>query len=136
MRTRVAVSLIRAAILLGGNLGGPKVDPAQGRAARSRAADDYAREVGPIALAAWTATESYGQAAAVLTGRGIRTPCGGKWTRAAVRTLIQRHMDGQSPALTPQQQAEARQRRENGATLTELSKSYNVSESTTARLRV
>jgi Recombinase len=39
----------------------------------------------------------YGHAAAVLTERGIRTPRGGKWTRAAVRSLIQRHV-GQLPA--------------------------------------
>ena len=77
----------------------------QGRAARTRTADDYARQVGPIALAAWQAANSYGQAAAVLTERGIRTPRGGKWTRAAVRALIQRHMGG-SPALTPEQQTE------------------------------
>ncbi len=38
-------------------------------------------------------------------------------------------------SLTPQQQAEARSRRERGATLKELSKSYNVSESTISRLR-
>jgi DNA invertase Pin-like site-specific DNA recombinase len=44
------------------------------------------------------------------------------------------HM-GRPPALTVQQQAEARQRLENGATLKELSKSYNVSESTISRLR-
>jgi hypothetical protein len=77
---------------LGGNRGGPKVDPAKGTAARSRTADDFARQVGPIAFAAWQAADSYGQAAAVLTERGIRTPGGGKWTRAAVRTLIQRHL--------------------------------------------
>jgi DNA invertase Pin-like site-specific DNA recombinase len=75
---------------LGGNRGGPKVDSAKGRAARSRTADDYARQVGPIALAAWQGANSYGQAAAVLTERGIRTPCGGAWSRAAVRTLIQK----------------------------------------------
>ena len=44
------------------------------------------------------------------------------------------HM-GRPPALTAQQQAEARRRRENGATLKELSKSYNVSELTISRLR-
>jgi DNA invertase Pin-like site-specific DNA recombinase len=43
------------------------------------------------------------------------------------------HM-GRPPALTPQQQAEARQRRAEGATLKELAKSYNVGHSTIARL--
>jgi hypothetical protein len=106
-RTKAALAAVKArGQKLGGNRGGPKVDPAQGRAARSRAADAYVRQVGPIALAAWQerngSKSSFGKAAAVLTERGIRTPCGGKWTRAAVRSLIQRHMaqmDGESPAL-------------------------------------
>jgi DNA invertase Pin-like site-specific DNA recombinase len=98
-RTKAALAAAKArGKKLGGNRGGPKVDPAKGRAARSRAADDYAGKVGPIALAAWGEAEagSYGQAAAVLTARGIRTPRGGKWTRAAVRSVILRHM-GQLP---------------------------------------
>jgi DNA invertase Pin-like site-specific DNA recombinase len=91
-RTKAALAAAKArGRKLGGNRGGPKVDPAQGRAARSRAAADYARQVGPIALAAWQQAGSYGPAAAALTARGIRTPRGGQWTRAAVRTLIQRH---------------------------------------------
>ena len=96
-RTKAALAAAKArGKKLGGNRGGPKVDSAQGRAARSRMADDYARQVGPTALEAWRAADSpkgsYGQAAAALTARGIRTPRGGKWTRAAVRTLIQRHL--------------------------------------------
>jgi DNA invertase Pin-like site-specific DNA recombinase len=43
------------------------------------------------------------------------------------------HM-GRPPALTPQQQAEARQRRAEGATLSELAKSYNVGLATISRL--
>ena len=95
-RTKAALAAAKArGQKLGGNRGGPKVDSAQGRAARARAADDYARQVGPIALAAWQDTTTgggYGQAAAALTARGIRTPRGGgQWTRAAVRNVIQRH---------------------------------------------
>ena len=95
-RTKAALAAARArGTKLGGNRGGPKVDPAKGRAARSRAADEYVRQVGPIALSAWQApsgaTVSYGQVAVWLTARGIRTPRGGKWSRAAVRSLIQRH---------------------------------------------
>lgn len=41
---------------------------------------------------------------------------------------------GRPPALTPQQQAEARQRRAEGATLNELAQSYNVGRSTISRL--
>ena len=43
------------------------------------------------------------------------------------------HM-GRPPKLTPQQQAEARKRRAEGATLAELAKSYNVGRSTISRL--
>jgi hypothetical protein len=43
------------------------------------------------------------------------------------------HM-GRPPALTPQQQQEARERRDNGATLSELAKSYNVGMATISRL--
>jgi DNA invertase Pin-like site-specific DNA recombinase len=42
---------------------------------------------------------------------------------------------GRRPSLTPQQQAEARQRREDGATLQDLAQSYNVSKATISRLR-
>jgi DNA invertase Pin-like site-specific DNA recombinase len=44
-----------------------------------------------------------------------------------------KHM-GRPPALTPQQQAEARQRRADGATIRELAASYNVGKSTISRL--
>lgn len=43
------------------------------------------------------------------------------------------HM-GRPPKLTPQQQAEARRRRAEGATLKELAKSYNVGRATISRL--
>ena len=43
------------------------------------------------------------------------------------------HM-GRPPALTPQQAAEARQRRADGATLKELAESYNVGIATISRL--
>ncbi len=44
-----------------------------------------------------------------------------------------RHM-GRPPSLTPQQQAEARRRRADGATLAELAVSYNVSPATISRV--
>ncbi|MGC2413602.1 MAG: helix-turn-helix domain-containing protein [Stellaceae bacterium] len=43
---------------------------------------------------------------------------------------------GRPPKLTPQQQAEARRRRAEGATLAELAKSYNVGRATISRLAV
>ena len=45
------------------------------------------------------------------------------------------HM-GRPPKLTPQQQAEARKRRAEGATLKELARSYNVGRATISRLAV
>jgi len=42
---------------------------------------------------------------------------------------------GRPPKLTPQQQAEAKRRRAEGATLKELARSYNVAPATISRLR-
>jgi DNA invertase Pin-like site-specific DNA recombinase len=42
---------------------------------------------------------------------------------------------GRPPKLNPAQQAEARRWRAEGATLTELAKSYNVGVTTISRLR-
>ena len=53
----------------------------------------------------------------------IRTRTAEGRSRATARG---QHM-GRPPALTPPQQAEARQRRAEGATLKELARSYNVS---------
>ena len=60
----------------------------------------------------------------------IRTRTAEGRSRAKVRG---QHM-GRPPALTPQQQAEARKRRADGATLKELASSYNVGITTIARL--
>jgi DNA invertase Pin-like site-specific DNA recombinase len=60
----------------------------------------------------------------------IRTRTAEGRTRAKARG---QHM-GRPPALTPQQQAEARQRRAEGATLKELARSYDVGIATIARL--
>ncbi len=61
----------------------------------------------------------------------IRTRTGEGRSRAKARG---QHM-GRPPKLTPQQQAEARQRRAEGATLKELAQSYNVGLATISRLR-
>ena len=60
----------------------------------------------------------------------IRTRTAEGRSRATARG---QHM-GRPPALTPQQQAEARQRRAEGATLKELARSYDVSAATISRL--
>ena len=60
----------------------------------------------------------------------IRTRTAEGRSRAKARG---QHM-GRPPSLTPQQQAEARRRRAQGATLKELARSYNVSSATISRL--
>jgi DNA invertase Pin-like site-specific DNA recombinase len=60
----------------------------------------------------------------------IRTRTAEGRSRAAARGQYM----GRPPSLTPQQQAEARQRRADGATIKELAESYNVGKSTIARL--
>jgi DNA invertase Pin-like site-specific DNA recombinase len=60
----------------------------------------------------------------------IRTRTAEGRSRAKARG---QHM-GRKPKLTPQQQAEARQRRAEGATLKELAQSYNVGRATISRL--
>ncbi|MCU4160871.1 recombinase family protein [Acidiphilium sp. AL] len=61
----------------------------------------------------------------------IRTRTAEGRSRAKARG---QHM-GRPPALTPQQQDEARQRRAEGATLKELARSYNVGIATISRLK-
>ncbi len=61
----------------------------------------------------------------------IRTRTAEGRSRARARG---QHM-GRPPALTQQQQAEARQRRADGATLKDLAQSYNVGIATIARLK-
>src|SRR4051812_13751757 len=62
----------------------------------------------------------------------IRTRTAEGRSRATARG---QHM-GRPPKLTAQQQAEARRRRAEGATLKELAKSYNVARATISRLGV
>ena len=60
----------------------------------------------------------------------IRARTGEGRARAKARGV---HM-GRPAALTPHQQAEARQRRDNGETLTDIARTYGVSHSTISRL--
>ena len=83
-----------------------------------------------------TATSTGRLMLAVLSGLAdverdlIRTRSAKGRSRAKARG---QHM-GRPPALTPQQQTEARQRRADGATLAELASSYNVGRTTISRL--
>ena len=60
----------------------------------------------------------------------IRTRTGEGRTRAQARGV----KFGRKPKLTPHQQREARERRQNGEPLTDIARSYNVSHSTISRL--
>ncbi len=83
-----------------------------------------------------TATSTGRQMIAVLGGRAavernlIRTRTAEGRSRAKARG---KHM-GRPPALTPEQQGEARRRRAEGATLKELAQSYNVGLATISRV--
>ena len=84
----------------------------------------------------WVGTSTARLMIAVLVGLEdaerdpIRTRIAEGRSRAKARG---RHMR-RPPKLTPQQQAEARRRRAEGATLKELAKSYNVGSATISRL--
>jgi DNA invertase Pin-like site-specific DNA recombinase len=96
-RTKAALAAAKArGQVLGGYRGGPHIDGALGVAAKRIIADDYAREVGPIAAAirrAPNGTESsYAAVADALNQRAIRTPRGtGIWTPIGAHRLIRRY---------------------------------------------
>ncbi len=90
-RTTAALAMAKArGVALGGWKGGPKVDGQLGRAAQRNRADAFAAGVEPIASQLRDNGKSLRQIAAALTTRGIRTPCGGAWTAAAVRNVFLR----------------------------------------------
>lgn len=91
-RTRGALQAAKArGVALGGWRGGPKIDPALGRFARTRRADLFAAEVGPEVEKLRSTGASLREIARTMSERGIRTPGGGAWTGAAVRSLLARH---------------------------------------------
>lgn len=60
----------------------------------------------------------------------------GRTTDSRSRAKARGQHMGRPPKLTPQQQAEARRRRAEGATLKELARSYNVGVATISRLEL
>ena len=70
--------------------GGPKVDSRLGRQALQQRADAFAAGVGRIVLGLRQEGRSLRQIAGELASRGIRTPRGGGWTAAAVRSVVLR----------------------------------------------
>ena len=90
-RTREALAVAKArGTTLGGWRGGPPVDPALGRQARTETADGYARQVGPEVAELRAAGHSLRAIAAEMGGRSVRTPNGGAWTADTVRTILRR----------------------------------------------
>ena len=68
-------------------------------------------------------------------GRGARDLIRTRTAEGRSRARKRGQRMGRKPKLTEEQQAEARRRRAEGATLAELTRSYNVGKSTISRLR-
>lgn len=91
VRTKAALQAAKArGTVLGGWKGGPVVDGRLGTAAVQAKADAFAADVGPMVREMNGRGLSLRQIAAELTGEGIRTPRGGQWTAAAVRSVLAR----------------------------------------------
>ncbi len=90
-RMKAALAMAKArGVALGGWKDGPKVDGQLGRAAQRDRADAFAAGVEPIAAELRESGKNLRLIAAALTMRGIRTPRGGAWTSAAVRSVFLR----------------------------------------------
>jgi DNA invertase Pin-like site-specific DNA recombinase len=90
-RTKAALAEARKrGVRLGGYRGGLKADPAAATRARQEAAEVRARALGPTLKALQAEGLSLARIASELAAKGIRTPRGGLWTAAAVRSLLLR----------------------------------------------
>jgi len=100
-RTKAALAAVKArGRTLGGWRGGPKVDPAAGRAARTQAANDFAARIKPVILPLCERGLSLRQIGAALAARGIQTAAGGGWSADAVRRVLAR-LDVKAPNALP-----------------------------------
>jgi DNA invertase Pin-like site-specific DNA recombinase len=91
-RTKAALAAARArGVKLGGKReGGVRPDYLKGTEAVVKAADEYARQVGPMVLAMRQGGFSLRQIGTALTDRGVRTARGGAWSADAVRQVLLR----------------------------------------------
>lgn len=87
-RTRAA--LAKTTKVLGGYRGGPVPDAMLSVAARRKAADGFAKRVGPTIIALRQSGSSLAQIASKLSSDGILTARGGQWTPTAVRNVMLR----------------------------------------------
>jgi DNA invertase Pin-like site-specific DNA recombinase len=96
-RTKAALAAAKArGVVMGGYRGVPP-DGRLGAAANAEAAQAFAVLVGPMVKTAMDAGESLRQVAARMTAAGVKTPRGGQWTAAAVRSVwlrVQAGADG------------------------------------------
>lgn len=90
-RTKAALQAAKArGAVLGGWKGGPVVDGRLGVEANRAKAAAFAADLGPMVLEMHGRGLSLRQIAAELVKDGIRTPRGGQWTAAAVRSVLAR----------------------------------------------
>jgi DNA invertase Pin-like site-specific DNA recombinase len=90
-RTKAALAAVKArGRTLGGYRGGPKVDSAAGREARTRASEAFAERLRPVILPLQKDGMSLRQIGSVLAERGIMTASGGAWSADAVRRVLTR----------------------------------------------
>ena len=90
-RTKAALQAAKArGTVLGGWRGGPVVDGRLGADANRAKADAFAADVGPMVREMHGRGLSLRQIAAELVKEGIRTPRGGEWSAAAVRSVLAR----------------------------------------------
>jgi DNA invertase Pin-like site-specific DNA recombinase len=89
-RTKAALAEAKASGKQLGGFRGHVVDCRLASEARQLAADARARDLAPLILELRQAGSSLHQIARELTAQGIRTPRGGQWTPAAVRSVLLR----------------------------------------------
>jgi DNA invertase Pin-like site-specific DNA recombinase len=93
-RTKAALQAAKArGVKLGGWRGVPNNNIALARQAITKAADDFAANVGPILLELRAEGLSLNRMAVELTNRGVQTARGGAWTPTAVKNALAR-LDG------------------------------------------
>lgn len=89
-RTKAALAAAKARGTTLGGFRGRRVDGRLGAEARRKAADEFAQAVGPTVAALRQDGRSLREIAETLTERGIRTPRGGQWSAASVRSVLLR----------------------------------------------
>lgn len=90
-RTKAAMAAAKArGIRFGGYRGGPVVDHAKGTAAVRAQADTFAASLAGIVQPLRDGGASLREIAGALAAQGVRTPRGGAWSAAAVRSVLLR----------------------------------------------